>query len=260
MTAPVAAFVSTVVSCRVPPDGTVDVGGVSATRTTIGCGTTIVTVPVFDSLVAVITALPGLIAVTIPVLDTLATVGTEDEYVTSRGCGTPEPSSALAVNCVVVPIASVVCAADRDTLTTGPSTVIAATPTEFLYLAEIPAVPGPITVTRPDSETRATRESADVQVTAAPEIGVPVDPSLTSADSCWVAPALSVVDPGVTTTTGMLSVGARTLAVVLSLQAPSAKTAQQSAAAEIANGRLPRECRWKVCICPGRRWWLDTSR
>src|SRR6476469_1256406 len=95
-----------------------------------GIGVTVIEdVPLFPSLVAVITAVPADTAVTKPVDVTLASVGSLDDHVTTRPVRTlPLMSLVVAVNWCVKPAVNVADEGLTATVATGTVTVIEAVP------------------------------------------------------------------------------------------------------------------------------------
>src|SRR5437870_3866649 len=103
-----------------PPSTTLAVGGLTETEA-IGIGATVtVDFPVFPSLVAVISAVPGATAVTTPSADTVATKVVDEDQATTRPVRTfPFASRVTADAWVVWPTVIDAEASDTPTEATG---------------------------------------------------------------------------------------------------------------------------------------------
>src|SRR6478672_25505 len=128
--------------------------------------TVIVLVPLFVSLVAVMSAVPGATAVTTPVADTVATTVLLEPHVTTRSVTTlPTLSLTVGVRANVCVTNMLLVGGDTATVPTGIFvTVTVAVPLLPSLVAVIVAVPGATPVTTPADVTVATAALLDVQV------------------------------------------------------------------------------------------------
>src|SRR5712691_5880162 len=185
---PAASF-GVAVSCSVVPTTTLAGEGVTSTEAT-GAGVTVtLDVPLFPSLVAVMTGPPTLFPVTRPFASTVARVASLVPQVTVRPVRElPFASVSVAVSCSVVPTATL--AGDGVTLTdaTGAGlTVMADVPLlPSLVAVMVTGPPAALPVTRPFTSTMANVVSLVVHVTVRPMSGVPAA-SFGVAASCTVA-------------------------------------------------------------------------
>jgi hypothetical protein len=215
---------------------------VAADRDTLtdatGVGVTVIEdVPVFPSLVAVITPVPDATAVTRPLDVTLANVGSLDDHVTTRPVRTlPLASLVVAVNWCVKPTASVADNGLTVTVETGTVTVIEAVPVFVSLVAVIVVLPPPAAVTKPLASTVATDGMLEVHVTVRP-VRTLLFASLSVAVSCCVGviPSTRLAEGGLTVTvatgigltviTGVKTPGADSLvAVMIAVPKPVAVT------------------------------------
>jgi hypothetical protein len=150
--------------------------------------TVIVLVPLFVSLVAVMSAVPGATAVTIPVVDTVATDVLLDPHVTTRSVTTlPTLSLTVGVRARVCVTNMLLVGGDTATVPTGIFvTVTVAVPLLPSLVAVIVAVPGATPVTTPADVTVATAALLDVHamtrsVTTVPFVSLTVGVSVTVA-------------------------------------------------------------------------------
>jgi hypothetical protein len=223
------------VACVVCPTWTVDADSATLTDAT-GIGVTVIEdVPLFPSLVAVITAVPAATAVTMPVDETLASVGSLDDQVTTRPVRTfPLMSLVVAVNWCVKPTVSVADVGLTVTVATGTVTVIEAVPVLPSLVAVIVVLPPPTAVTNPFASTVATDGLLEVHVTIRP-VRMLLFASLSVAVSCCVEviPSARVAEAGLTVTvatgmgltviTGVEALGADSLvAVMIAVPTPAA--------------------------------------
>jgi len=165
-------FAAKVVAVACAVSTAVMVLGVRATVTdaTEAGFTVTVALPLFPSLVAVITAVPGATPVTTPLVRTVATEEFPDDHVIARPARTlPFASRVVPEACVVWPTSIVPDASDAvtDAIGTG-VTVIAAAPILPSLVAVIVAAPTVTAVTRPVVDTVATVTLSDAHVTARP--------------------------------------------------------------------------------------------
>ncbi len=161
---------NTALACTVSPTTIDESVSVTSTEST-GIGETVtVAVPLFPSLVAVITDVPTATAVTTPAPDTVATDGEALLHVTTRPVSTPPTESRVtAVACVVVPSTIDGEASVTTTALTGTGdTVTVAVALCPSLVAVMVAVPGATAVTRPLPLTVATPVADEVQLTARP--------------------------------------------------------------------------------------------
>jgi hypothetical protein len=149
-------------------------------------GTVITDVALFPSLVAVIVDFPDPTAVTIPVELTVDTEGAAELHTTARPVRVaPLESLSVAVNCVLLPTATVAVAGLTVTVATGAGagTVIEDVPVCVSLVAVIVAVPALTAVTRPVALTVDTNGASELHSTARPVRAVPLE-SLVVAVSC----------------------------------------------------------------------------
>jgi hypothetical protein len=225
------------VACVVWPSWMLDAERDTPTDAT-GIGVTVIEdVPLFPSLVAVITAAPLATAVTTPVDETVAKVGSLDDQVTTRPVRTlPLTSFVVAVNWWVKPTVSVAEEGLTVTVQTGTVTVIEAVPVLPSLVAVIVVLPPPTAVTNPFASTGAAAGLLEVHVTTRPARTLPFA-SLGVAVSCWVelTPRARVAEAGFTVTvatgigltviTGVDAPGADSLvAVIIAVPTPAAVT------------------------------------
>jgi hypothetical protein len=203
-----------------------------------GIGVTVIEdVPLFPSLVAVMTAVPLPTAVTRPLDVTLANVGSLDDQFTTRPVRTlPLASLVVAINWCVNPTVSVADEGLTITDATGTVTVIEAVPVLVSLVAVIVALPPPAAVTKPLASTVATDGLLEVQATTRP-VRTLLFASLSVAVSCCVGviPSARLAEGGVTVTvatgigltviTGVEPLGADSLlAVIIAVPTPAAVT------------------------------------
>src|SRR5438128_3485342 len=178
-------------------------------------GTVIGTVPLWLSLVAAMSAVPGATPVTRPLLLTVATAGLLlDQVMTRPVSRLPSESVGVAVNCNVAPMSRLAIAGVTVTVATGAFvTVMAAVPLWLSLVAVIVPDPAATPVTRPLAETVATALLLVVQLTVRPVSRFPTE-SLVTPARCILAPASRLSDAGLTVTdaTGTGSTGAAALA------------------------------------------------
>ena len=224
ITAPDASF-TVAVSVVLSPTVRVAAPGDTWTLAATGGCTTIVAVPDWPSLLAVIVAEPGATPVTRPFASTLATLGMLLDHVIMRPVsGLCCASNTVAVSCAVPGSTIVSSGGETDTEATGGgSTVMFAMPDEPPALAAICTVPGATPVTTPAAVTVATDALPVFQNTCCPETTWPPGP-MTVACSVIVLPTATLSVAGVTFTEVTDPLGD-----VLELHAASAMAAQDSA-------------------------------
>jgi hypothetical protein len=194
-------------------------------------------VPIFPSLVAVMTAVPAATADTKPVDDTLARVGSLDDHVTTRPLRELLLMSVtVAISWCVRPTVSVADDGLTATAATGTVTVTDAVPVLLSLVAVATVLPPPTAVTKPFASTVATAGLLEVHVTTRP-FRTLVFASLTVAVNCCVAviPSTRLAEAGLTVTlatgigftaiTGVATLGADSLAaVMIAVPTPAALT------------------------------------
>jgi hypothetical protein len=177
--------------------------GSSATFTVAtGTGMTVTeAVPLFPSLVAVITAVPGATAATRPVGDTVATDGASELHTTARSVSALSPASlSVAESCAVEPATTSDVAGVTITVATGIGlTVIVAPPVLPSLVAVICAEPVASAVTTPLKETVATLVLSEDHVTMRP-VSTLLLASTVVAVSCSVPPTIRFAVAGLTVT------------------------------------------------------------
>src|SRR6185312_15951946 len=239
------------VAVRVVLSPTVRVGapGDTATLAAAGGCTTIVAVPDWPSLLAVMVAEPGATPVTRPFASTLATLGMLlDQVIVRPVRGLCCASNTVAASCAVPGSTMVSSGGETDTdATGGGSTVMVAMPDEPPALAAICTVPGATPVTTPASLTVATDALPVFQNTFWPDTTWPLG-DMTVAWRVIVLPTATLSVAGVTFTEPTVPLGA-----VLELHAASAMPTQARAADQrtrvVREGRVmaAKEARVRAC-------------
>ena len=188
-------------SCSLPPCTTVAVAGLTVTEATSASVTVSVALPLLPSLVAEMLAVPTATAVTSPGGETVATALFDELHVTGRPVNTPPfAASVVAVACDVP--TAVIEFRERSTVTEATGTGITVTNDVPLFpslVAVIVAPPTESAVTSPEPFTVATAVLLEDQLTAR-SVTTTLFASLVSAESCCVAPAITVAVAGFTVT------------------------------------------------------------
>jgi hypothetical protein len=199
-TLPCASFKVTL-SCSLLPCTTVAVDGLTVTDATGACVTVSVALPLWPSLAAAMLAVPMATAVTSPAGETVATAVLDELHVTALPVNTPPFASNVVAVAWDVPTA-VIEFGERATVTeaTGTGiTVIDDVPLFPSLVAVIVAPPTETAVTSPALFTVAIAVLLDDHVTNRP-VSTLLLASLVSAESCWVAPAITLAVAGLTVT------------------------------------------------------------